>query len=71
MLFSVCMLSLYLPACVMASRWQSDDSDLSITEIWIMGLKTERSIVLRRQKNISIDKYINKEAQLKVIHIKR
>lgn len=40
-----------LPAWVTASRWQSEDSDLSITEIWTIGLKTERSIVLQRKES--------------------
>lgn len=27
--------------------WQSEDSERSMTAIWMMGLKTERSIVLQ------------------------
>lgn len=41
-----------------AKRWQSEDSDLSITAICTMGLKTERSMVLQRNKraNLATDK---------------
>lgn len=37
------------PAWVTATRWQSEDSDRSITEMWTMGLKTDRSIVLQEK----------------------